>query len=602
LHDVERQLDLRASKDKALQLQSDGFGPSKAGVMLRKLGILAMLIPLALPAWSESARISAGTISGYVRDRRGAPQMGAVVEVLGAAARRVFTDDHGFYSFGTVVPGVYDIEVTAPSFLPTLREKIGVRSGARLMVNVTLTNLFQAIQLVTVPTQVDQDDWKWTLRSISNRPILRILPDGSTAIVENGSDVKGNVKLIAGAPGEGFGGPADMSAAFSVERSLLSTGTVRFNGDVGYDTDGSANPAALLRTTYTSHYNEVFEPSISISALRLNSPDFNTVPGASLQALSVTSSDRMVLGDLFEMRVGSEMQTIQFFGRVHAFKPFGSADLHVSPNTVVEYQYASSVPDSLLEDRSADSSGDHFDSVSSDPGAAGPRMSIVNFTPAVEKGRHQEISLSQRVGKNSMQIAGYSDSIADPVLTGVGDLTAVYGDVLPDLYSGTFSYQGNDFSTVGVRAVLQRKLLNDLTATLDYAYGGVLDLSRPGVQLQDARDYIRTERRQAVAAKFSGSVPKSKTHWVASYRYTAGRTLTPVDLFNTSPGAADPYLNLLVRQPIPSKLIAGHMELLVDLRNLLAQGYVPVMGSDGHTVYLVQSSARSIRGGLAFNF
>ena len=39
----------------------------------------------------------------------------------------------------------------------------------------------------------------------------------------------------------------------------------------------------------------------------------------------------------------------------------------------------------------------------------------------------------------------------------------------------------------------------------------------------------------------------------------------------------------------------------MDLRNLLAQGYVPVMGSDGQTVYLVES-ARSVRGGLAFSF
>jgi len=48
-------------------------------------------------------------------------------------------------------------------------------------------------------------------------------------------------------------------------------------------------------------------------------------------------------------------------------------------------------------------------------------------------------------------------------------------------------------------------------------------------------------------------------------------------------------------------LFAGHMELLLDVRNLLAQGYVPVMGSDGRTLYLVQS-ARSVRGGLAFSF
>jgi hypothetical protein len=45
----------------------------------------------------------------------------------------------------------------------------------------------------------------------------------------------------------------------------------------------------------------------------------------------------------------------------------------------------------------------------------------------------------------------------------------------------------------------------------------------------------------------------------------------------------------------------GNMEALIDLRNLLAQGYVPVMGPDGQTVYLVQS-ARSVRGGVAFTF
>ncbi len=211
------------------------------------------------------------------------------------------------------------------------------------MVNVTLTNLFEAIQLVTVPTQADQDDWKWTLRSISNRPILRVLPDGTTAVAQSGNPattLKGNITLLAGSPGEGFGSPSDMSAAFSVERSLLSTGTLRLNGNVGYGMDGFPNQAAILRTTYTNHYSDVFEPSISISALRLNSPDINNMPGATLQALSVTSSDRVVLGDMLEMKFGSELQTIQFMGRAHAFKPFGSVDLHLTPNTVLEYQYS----------------------------------------------------------------------------------------------------------------------------------------------------------------------------------------------------------------------------------------------------------------------
>lgn len=575
--------------------------------MLRKFRFLLAFATIVTPAWSGTISGGiAGVISGYVRDGSGAPQMGAAVEILGSAAQalKVFTDDRGFYSVANLLPGTYSVKVSAPSFLPTLREKIGVRSGAKLMVNVTLTTLFEAIQLVPIRGQVDDDDWKWTLRSVANRPILRVLPDGTTVVQSGESsnhDLKGAVTLLAGSPGEGFGSPADMNAGFTVERSLLSTGTLRLNGNVGYDSDGQGIPSAILRTTYTNSFNGVFEPSFAITALRLNS-DLNA-PGTTLQALSATSSDRVVLSDLLEMKVGSELQTIQFMGRVNAFRPFGSADLHVSPNTVLEYQYTSSVPNSAAENSLApDLPGDNrLESASSDLTETAPRMSMTAFSPAVERARHQEVSLSQRMGKNSMQVAFYSDSLVNPVLTGVGETTADSGEVLPDIYSGTFSYQGNNFSTRGIRMVLERKLTSDLTATLDYAYGGVLDLGRPDVQLQDARDSIQTERHQAMAVKFKGSIPKAKTRWVASYRYAGGRTLTPVDEFNTSAGQSDPYLNLCIRQPIPARFIGGHMEILMDLRNLLAQGYVPVVGQDGHTVYLVQAD-RSVRGGVAFSF
>ena len=75
-----------------------------------------------------------------------------------------------------------------------------------------------------------------------------------------------------------------------------------------------------------------------------------------------------------------------------------------------------------------------------------------------------------------------------------------------------------------------------------------------------------------------------------------------MDAFNVSAGEADPFLNLFIRQPLLSAgFLPAQMEALVDIRNLLAQGYIPVIGQDGHTLYLVQS-ARSIRGGVAFNF
>src|ERR1039457_7191184 len=99
--------------------------------MFRKLGFFVVVVVVAasssLPAWCGTA---SGAISGYVRDGSGAPQMGAVVEILGAAAQamKVFTDDRGFYSIASLLPGTYSVKVSAPPFLPTPREKSGGRA------------------------------------------------------------------------------------------------------------------------------------------------------------------------------------------------------------------------------------------------------------------------------------------------------------------------------------------------------------------------------------------------------------------------------------------------------------------------------------------
>jgi hypothetical protein len=110
------------------------------------------------------------------------------------------------------------------------------------------------------------------------------------------------------------------------------------------------------------------------------------------------------------------------------------------------------------------------------------------------------------------------------------------------------------------------------------------------------------DNRHALAGKISGTLPKTRTRWIAGYRWISGPALTPVDMFNASPGQTDPYLSFFLRQPIPGTgFLPGHMDALIDVRNLLAQGYIPLLGQDGRTVYLVQS-ARSVRGGLAFTF
>jgi len=548
-----------------------------------------VVVALSIPACAGER---SGAISGYVRDASGTPQMGALVEIDGSAARTltVFTDGAGFYSATDLLPGLYSIKVSAPSYLPSLREKVGLQPGSSLQLNITLNTLLNAIRVGPLRGAADDDDWKWTLRSVANRPVLRVFDDPPAGAEQQDHDLKASLSFLAGSAATGYGSGSDMSTGFSVERSIFSVNRVGLSGNIGF---GDGLPSVVLHGMYSHRLPDGSGPSMAVTVRRF-APSDPSLHSAALQAVAFGAGDDFALGDVLELKFGSELETIQFLGRVTAFRPYGSVDLHASPNTVLAYDYATSLPNTRADEG--------FDSAPADPSEADPRVSLVNFATRLERDHHQELNLSRRIGKNNIQVAVFSDRVANTALIGTGEVSAAGGFLLPDAYSGTFSYAGDTLNAHGMRVVIERKLYSDLTATLDYACGDVLDLAKPDVELQDAGQWITTQSRHALAAKFSGTVPATHTRWIASYRWVNGSALTPVDMFNASPGQSDPFLNLLVRQPIPTLgFLPAHLEALIDVRNLLAQGYVPVMGQDGQTVYLVQA-ARSVRGGVMITF
>ena len=341
-----------------------------------KLYRLAVAITLVLSASAWAAGKPAA-LTGWVHSAAGVPQMGAAVEIMASGslqAVRVFTDENGFYSAKNLLPGVYHVRVTAPTFLPSLRENVNLRSGAERVVNLTLDTLFDAMQtLPRRPGVSDDDDWNWTLRSCANRPILRMV-NGLPEIVsrERGEErpLKGQVAFVAGASDDfNTASSGDMSTAFSVQSSVFSAGTLSFEGNVGY---GSGTPG-VVRATYTHRMENGSTPRIAFTMRRFATPDSVLHDGA-LQALSLTTSDDFTLGNALEFKAGSDLQTIQFMGRVTAARPFGSVALHLSPDTVVEYKYATSEPNTRLEKG--------FDSAPADSSPMRPTCSACPARPA----------------------------------------------------------------------------------------------------------------------------------------------------------------------------------------------------------------------------
>jgi hypothetical protein len=558
--------------------------------MARRLGCLLALIMVAVPACGAALP---GSISGYVRNSTGVPQMGVAVEILSpqtVQGTTVFTDAHGYYKASGLSAGAYQVKATAFSYLPSLQENVALRAGANLIVNFTLTTLFEAAQWLPPRRSSAQqdDDWKWTLRTVTSRPILRVVKQDAAA-QRKGRTLKAQVSFIAGSENEGFGSAADMTTQFRLDQSIFSAGTLTLGGNVGY---GSGSPAAVVRAAYSHQMANGSHPEMALTVRRFAMPDA-VRHDAALDALAFSVADGITLADLIELNFGGEFQAIDFRGGLTAFRPYGSAVVHVSPDTVIQYRYATSAPNTRL--------AKGFDTAPADLSESGPRVSLRGDRALLERARHHELSVSRRLGNNHVQVAAYSDHIRDAALVGAGEVTADSGEFLPDVYSGTFTYNGGELSTRGVRVVVERRFLPNLTATLDYGYGGVIALTGSGISWQEAQALLRVEDRHAAALKLAGGVPHCRTHWIASYKWTSGPALTPVDMFNASPGESEPYLSIFLRQPLPVSFVPGHMEALLDLRNLLAQGYVPLLGQDGQTLYLVQS-ARSIRGGLAFSF
>ncbi len=100
---------------------------------MRRLHLVSMIALFAVASMPLLA-ITPGSVSGVVRDSSGAPQIGAVVQLLRSdmsVIAAVYTDSKGAYTFNGVLPGKYAVKAMGTSFLPSLRENVRVRDQYR---------------------------------------------------------------------------------------------------------------------------------------------------------------------------------------------------------------------------------------------------------------------------------------------------------------------------------------------------------------------------------------------------------------------------------------------------------------------------------------
>jgi hypothetical protein len=574
------------------------------GVMLLFPVMVTAVVCLPSSAWA--AVNSGAAVTGVVRDMQGMAQAGALVQVMTAgldAPRTAFTDMHGRYSIAGLVPGKYAVQASAALFISSTKDNLQLRSGRWAVVNLTLATLFDTSAWLPAErrkTDEPGDDWKWTLRSSANRPMLRMLDDGSPVLVSSSAaeSKKEQIRTKAAfSSGDGEFGHGGTHNILSQNREMMDGSDLIVRMDVGM-------PSVPIGIGPSTEIDAGFGRQLGFAGATRTVLSYQNHPeiissgggadvGLGIASLQMASAEQMALGDTIKVEAGSEIYAVRTIRSVAGARPFIRVAMQPTGAWTIGYRMATS--------RELQSFAD-LDAIQRDVPVAVTNGRAID----VEHGQHEEVSLSRKVGPGIAQVAYYHDAMSHPAIGGGGLLeanaTAGNSGVLEDPSTSSFRFIGTGYSASGVNIMLSEPLSQGLWAAVEYSTGSALSGRNlaDGMSLSDAAGSLQKVSGQSATFAVKGRLNRSGTRMRAAYRWQPSGLVTAIDSYRAFSDQA--YLSFAVRQPIHvGRILPPGLEGVVNVTNLLAQGYRPFLSSDGSTLFLAQSP-RTLEAGLSVTF
>lgn len=558
-----------------------------------------------------------GSILGEVKTVTGIAEMGAKVLLYDRhdqLIRQVLSNEQGRFWFAALAPDVYSIRVTLASFVPAMRRNISVAAGTENLLQINLSGIFSTVDLMSSAAHgtLMGDDWKWVLRaSPSTRPILRFLPASSDSGLSSSRDssssrpfgdmfsqTEGIFRVSAGdsdslsAPNE-----QDLGTAFALATSIYGKSRLQLSGNLG---SNGALPAAGFQTTYSRTSDLGSNPEITLSMRQMY-----LSAGPALREASLGVFDHLELLDRIHLEYGFNYESVTFLDHLNYLSPFARATYDIGTHSSVRLAFSSGTqPDQLLARNieSADAPSQDLAAL-----AMAPRVSLSDAHTRVERRESFEATYRMVTGGGRTYSAGvYHEAVSNAafLLSGPADFLPS-SDLLTQLGSSSQVFNAGSYQRTGFSGALTQALGDRSDVTIAAGSTGALlagvDSAADAVALRAA---IHTVQRTWLTARVSRTLPVTGTRVTSSYGWTDFRTLMPAHLSMTDQSHQETGWNVYIRQPLPALPglfgTFGRFEASAELRNLLAQGYLPVIVNDQRAV--LTNSPRAVRGGLAFIF
>jgi Carboxypeptidase regulatory-like domain len=576
-----------------------------------------------------------GNLVGSVADAGGIPQMGATVQLFNKYERllaKTLTSPDGRFGFAELPADVYSVRVSLASFLPASRDKIAVKPGLDSVLEIHLATLFSRIELsYSLPTGSMTEDWKWVLRSSpATRPITRLLeedPDTSSSAALHPRIFSGTHAMLSINGGDGGlidsdSAQADLGTGFVVSTNVLGKNQLQVGGTFG---QGSGPSAMGLCAIYSRSDNGGFgqppEVTLTVSQLGILGPQ---VPGSQSSSsgtmfggaspvvrdmsLSIYEVSDPVDGVHLEYGMtGEAVESMQPTSRVSPFARL-TLDAGVAGEFIAAYSDGGR-PDELSAHQTQQvaeggaSSDDMLTAVNAL--ARLPELSDHNGRLELQRTQNYEVGYNKTEGSRTWAASAFYEDVSNGRIYVAGNTSGLAeNDLLWDGVSTTSAYNIGHYDRSGYLASVDQRVNDALDITMAYGRMGGFTAEGSGVgQGGGTQEKFLEERDHNLAtANVHTRIARAGTQITANYGWVDSGAVIPRHMFTTQNTYVSPGLNIMIRQPLPSFFgMPGRLEVTADLRNLLAQGYLPINGADGRPLVVVQAP-RAIRGSLNFIF
>jgi Carboxypeptidase regulatory-like domain len=602
-------------------------GRTKFAVSL--LVALVVSAPAAFPAPAAGVKLS-GSIAGYVRNATGIPQMGASVFLFNRADRliqRSLTNERGIFGFDALKPETYSIRVSLASFMPAARERILVQPGMQSLLYVDLASVLSSIELVyAAPGQgaLMSDDWKLTLKgSAATRSVMRMLPGTSASDPSQPTDPRGAMfsetrglfNVSAGDFGSGSAATTDLGTAFALATSIEGRNELQVSGNLGYN-QGTAMPAAGFRTSYG---RDDGGPEIALSVQQVYLPvrpglgpsgaEPDTAPA--LRTMSLTTYNSMALTDNTRLDYGASLDAVSFLGRLDYSNKFARLTHSLGNKGSLQFALSSGAPPAelMVQNEGGENMvrGSDGGALAGDLAALAvlPKISLLDGRAALQRSQNFEAGYEKALTTTRFNVSVYHEAVSNANMTVVAPEGAFApGDLMPDFTSNSSIVDAGSYERNGFAASMTQEIGDRLEIGTSFGRGGALEVQNRDQAITSAdelRSKLQGTDRFWASARATTKLPLTHTQVTASYEWMNYSAIMPDHFYLTQNNYPQAGLNIRVRQPIPGiPGMPGRIEATAELRNGLAQGYLPV-SQGGQPVLLIQTP-RLLRGGLSFIF